>query len=400
MNYVKRDKYLGKIAPFVDQPVVKVLTGMRRVGKSTLLQMIQEELLPQVNPQNMISINLESGQYLQIKDGVDFYSYIQKQVKDLTGKLYFFIDEVQLVDSWERVINALRVDYECDIYLTGSNSSLLSSDLSTLLAGRYVSFEIQPFTFSEFIHLYRDLNLDKEELFQQFISLGGMPSLRYFQGEKEASYKYLNDIYNTVVVKDILEYQAIRDVDLFNRILRFCLENIGQTFSANSLRKYFASQGRKVSVDTVLNYLTFCQRAYLLKKVERYDTIGKKILTVDEKYYLTDHGFRQAVGFSNEKAIERVLENIVYIELLSRGYQVQIGRVRDKEIDFIASKQGQISYYQVSYSMESKETRDREFSVYSQIKDNFPKYVLSLDSFDFSQDGVIHKNLIDFLLGE
>ncbi|AEA01221.1 MULTISPECIES: ATP-binding protein [Aerococcus] len=400
MNYVKRDKYLGKIAPFVDQPVVKVLTGMRRVGKSTLLQMIQEELLPQVNPQNMISINLESGQYLQIKDGVDFYSYIQKQVKDLTGKLYFFIDEVQLVDSWERVINALRVDYECDIYLTGSNSSLLSSDLSTLLAGRYVSFEIQPFTFSEFIHLYRDLNLDKEELFQQFISLGGMPSLRYFQGEKEASYKYLNDIYNTVVVKDILEYQAIRDVDLFNRILRFCLENIGQTFSANSLRKYFASQGRKVSVDTVLNYLTFCQRAYLLKKVERYDTIGKKILTVDEKYYLTDHGFRQAVGFSNEKAIERVLENIVYIELLSRGYQVQIGRVRDKEIDFIASKQGQISYYQVSYLMESKETRDREFSVYSQIKDNFPKYVLSLDSFDFSQDGVIHKNLIDFLLGE
>lgn len=400
MNYVKRDKYLGKIAPFVDQPVVKVLTGMRRVGKSTLLQMIQEELLPQVNPQNMISINLESGQYLQIKDGVDFYSYIQKQVKDLTGKLYFFIDEVQLVDSWERVINALRVDYECDIYLTGSNSSLLSSDLSTLLAGRYVSFEIQPFTFSEFIHLYRDLNLDKEELFQQFISLGGMPSLRYFQGEKEASYKYLNDIYNTVVVKDILEYQAIRDVDLFNRILRFCLENIGQTFSANSLRKYFASRGRKVSVDTVLNYLTFCQRAYLLKKVERYDTIGKKILTVDEKYYLTDHGFRQAVGFSNEKAIERVLENIVYIELLSRGYQVQIGRVRDKEIDFIASKQGQISYYQVSYLMESKETRDREFSVYSQIKDNFPKYVLSLDSFDFSQDGVIHKNLIDFLLGE
>lgn len=400
MNYVKRDKYLGKIAPFVDQPVVKVLTGMRRVGKSTLLQMIQEELLPQVNPQNMISINLESGQYLQIKDGVDFYSYIQKQVKDLTGKLYFFIDEVQLVDSWERVINALRVDYECDIYLTGSNSSLLSSDLSTLLAGRYVSFEIQPFTFSEFIHLYRDLNLDKEELFQQFISLGGMPSLRYFQGEKEASYKYLNDIYNTVVVKDILEYQAIRDVDLFNRILRFCLENIGKTFSANSLRKYFASQGRKVSVDTVLNYLTFCQRAYLLKKVERYDTIGKKILTVDEKYYLTDHGFRQAVGFSNEKAIERVLENIVYIELLSRGYQVQIGRVRDKEIDFIASKQGQISYYQVSYLMESKETRDREFSVYSQIKDNFPKYVLSLDSFDFSQDGVIHKNLIDFLLGE
>ncbi|MCY3039755.1 ATP-binding protein [Aerococcus sp. Group 2] len=400
MNYVKRDKYLGKIAPFVDQPVVKVLTGMRRVGKSTLLQMIQEELLPQVNPQNMISINLESGQYLQIKDGVDFYSYIQKQVKDLTGKLYFFIDEVQLVDSWERVINALRVDYECDIYLTGSNSSLLSSDLSTLLAGRYVSFEIQSFTFSEFIHLYRDLNLDKEELFQQFISLGGMPSLRYFQGEKEASYKYLNDIYNTVVVKDILEYQAIRDVDLFNRILRFCLENIGQTFSANSLRKYFASQGRKVSVDTVLNYLTFCQRAYLLKKVERYDTIGKKILTVDEKYYLTDHGFRQAVGFSNEKAIERVLENIVYIELLSRGYQVQIGRVRDKEIDFIASKQGQISYYQVSYLMESKETRDREFSVYSQIKDNFPKYVLSLDSFDFSQDGVIHKNLIDFLLGE
>ena len=235
MAYILRKKYLNQVSPFIGKPVVKVFTGMRRVGKSTLLEMIQSELLIEIPKTNIIHVNLESGQYLSVQTDLDLHQLIQERTKQVQGKIYFFFDEIQLVTHWERVINALRVDYDCDIYITGSNASLLSSDLATLLAGRYVNFEILPFTFSEFVELYQALNLSVQELFQLYVKIGGMPSLHYFNGEAEASFKYLNDIYNTVVVKDVLEYNAIRDVDLFNRILLFCLENIGQTFSALSL---------------------------------------------------------------------------------------------------------------------------------------------------------------------
>ena len=400
MSYILRKKYLNKIKPFIDKPIVKVITGMRRVGKSTLLKMIQSELLTDVPSSNIIYINLESAQYLSVKNDFDLQQLIMKRSQQIEGKIYFFFDEIQLVTHWERVINALRVDYDCDIYLTGSNSKLLSGELATLLAGRYVSFEVLPFTFSEFVNLYQSLNLSIQELFQLYIKIGGMPPLHYFNGEEEPSFRYLNDIYNTVVVKDILEYNSIRDVDVFNRILLFCLDNIGQSFSANSLRKYFVSENRKVSVDTILNYLNFCQAAYLLKKVPRYDSVGKKLLTVEEKYYVTDHGFRQAVGFSNVASIERILENIVYIELLSRGFQVQVGRINNQEIDFIATRKGETEYYQVSYLLAGEDTRRREFGVYRLVKDNYPKYVLSMDTMNFSQEGIIHKYLPDFLLEE
>lgn len=398
MSYILRKKYLNKIKPFIDKPIMKVITGMRRVGKSTLLKMIQSELLVDVPQSRIIYINLESAQYLSVKNDFDLQKLITERSQQIEGKIYFFFDEIQLVSHWERVINALRVDYDCDIYLTGSNSKLLSGELATLLAGRYVSFEVLPFTFSEFVNLYQSLNLSIQELFQLYIKIGGMPPLHYFNGEEEPSFRYLNDIYNTVVVKDILEYNSIRDVDVFNRILLFCLDNIGQSFSANSLRKYFVSENRKVSVDTILNYLNFCQAAYLLKKVPHYDGVGKRLLTVEEKYYVTDHGFRQAVGFSNVASIERILENIVYIELLSRGFQVQVGRINNQEIDFIATRQGGTEYYQVSYLMAREETRSREFGVYRLVKDNYPKYVLSMDTMNFSQEGIIHKYLPDFLL--
>lgn len=398
MNYIIRHKYLEAIKPYIDKPVIKILVGMRRVGKSTLMEIIKDELRKNVADQNIIHINLEAGKYLNISTSQDLQEEITKQTQNLEGKIYFFFDEIQLVSNWERVINALRVDFDCDIYITGSNSNLLSSELATLLAGRYVSFKVLPFTFSEFIKLYEDLDLSIEEYFKLFIRIGGMPPLHYFNGEEEASYKYLNDIYNTVVVKDVLEYHNIRDVDLFNRILVYCMENIGQPFSANSIRKYFISQKRTVSVDTILNYLKLLESAFILKKVSRYDTVGKKLLTVNEKYYLNDHGFRQAAGFSNERAIERVLENIIYIELLSRGYKVWIGRVNNKEIDFIAERNGVREYYQVSYLLASEKTIEREFGVYKDINDNYPKYVLSMDKFNFSQDGIIHRNIVDFLL--
>ena len=398
MSKIIRLKYLEKIKPFVDKPVIKVLTGMRRVGKSTLLTMIKDEVLKTVPDTNKIYLNFEAVELFGIATAQSLLGYLQPRLQGITGKRYFFFDEIQIVAGWERVINGLNVDGDCDIYITGSNSTLISGDLATLLSGRYITFEIYPFTFGEFIQAFQHKNLSVEVLFEAFITIGGMPFLRYFDLEEAPCFKYLNDVYNTVLVKDVLQYNSIRDVDIFNRMLTFALENIGHPFSANSIKNYFKNGKRNVSIDTILNYLEYCRNAFILQKVARYDTAGKKLLKVDEKYYVTDHGFRQAQGFSNTKDIERTLENIVYIELASRGYAVKIGKVKDREIDFIAQKGDSVAYYQVSYLLTDEQTREREFGVYGLIEDNFPKYVLSMDRFDFSRDGIIHKTLIDFLL--
>ena len=398
MDYIFRNKYIEKIKKFIDKPIVKILTGMRRVGKSTILNIIKDQVLKDVPDENKIYMNFESFEFFDIKDDNELKDYLSEKLKDKEGKVYFFFDEIQLVKDWEKVINGLRVSHNCDIYITGSNSKLISGNLATLLAGRYVEFEIQPFTFDEFSEIYRSSNLSREELFQKFIKIGGMPGLKYFNLEEEVSQKYLNDIYNTVLVKDVLNYNNIRDVDIFNRILSFAMQNIGANFSASAIRNYLKSENRNISVDTVLNYLEYCNKAFVLKKVPRYDLGGKKLLKVDEKYYLTDHGFRQSMGFSNVKDIEKTLENIVYIELLSRGYHVKIGKVKDREIDFVAKKSEEISYFQIAYLMENEKTREREFGAYDLVTDNYPKYVLSMDKLDFSQRGIVHKNIIDFLL--
>lgn len=398
MDYIFRTKYIEKIKKFIDKPIVKILTGMRRVGKSTILNIIKDQVLKDVPDENKIYMNFESFEFFDIKDANALKDYLSEKLKDKEGKVYCFFDEIQLVKDWEKVINGLRVSINSDIYITGSNSKLISGDLATLLAGRYVEFEIQPFTFDEFSEIYRSSNLSREELFQKFIKIGGMPGLKYFNLEEEVSQKYLNDIYNTVLVKDVLNYNNIRDVDIFNRILSFATQNIGATFSASAIRNYLKSENRNISVDTVLNYLEYCNKAFVLKKVPRYDLGGKKLLKVDEKYYLTDHGFRQSMGFSNVKDIEKTLENIVYIELLSRGYDVKIGKVKEREIDFVAKKSKEISYFQIAYLMENEKTREREFGAYDLVTDNYPKYVLSMDKLDFSQRGIVHKNIIDFLL--
>lgn len=398
MDYIFRDRYIKKIKNFIDKPIVKILTGMRRVGKSTILNIIKNDVLKDIPEENKIYMNFESFEFFEINDPTSLKEYLNEKLEDIKGKVYFFFDEIQLVENWEKVINALRVSFDSDIYITGSNSKLISGDLATLLAGRYVEFEIQPLSFYEFSELYKDSNLNEDDLFQKFIKIGGMPGLKYFKLEEEVSQKYLNDIYNTVLVKDVLNYNNIRDVDIFNRILSFAMQNIGATFSASAIKNYLKSENRNISVDTVLNYLEYWNRAFVLKKVPRFDLEGKKLLKVDEKYYLTDHGFRQSMGFSNVKDIEKTLENIVYIELLSRGYDVKIGKVKDREIDFVAKRGEIISYFQISYLMENEKTREREFGVYDLIKDNYPKYVLSMDKFDFSQKGIVHKNIIDFLL--
>ena len=398
MQHIIRPKYIKQITQFVDKPVIKVLTGMRRVGKSTLLTMIKDEILKNIPDNNKIYLNFESAELFDIATAKALHTYLQPLIKRTKGKIYFFFDEIQMVSGWERVVNGLSVDKDCDIYITGSNSTLISGDLTTLLSGRYTAFEIYPFTFGEFMQIFKNKKIPKETLFEKFVQLGGMPFLHYLDLDEVPSFKYLNDVYNTVLVKDVLQYNNIRDVDIFNRILSYVLENIGHTFSANSIKNYFKNEKRTVSIDTVLNYLEYCKNAFIIKKVSRYDMAGKKLLKVDEKYYVTDHGFRQAQGFSNTKDIERTLENIVFIELASRGYEVKIGKLKDREIDFIAQKNDRIFYYQVAYMLTDEKTREREFGVYKSIEDNFPKYVLSMDHFDFGRDGVIHKNIIDFLL--
>ncbi|MFM1524241.1 MULTISPECIES: ATP-binding protein [Helcococcus] len=398
MKNIYRKKYIDEISKFIDKPVIKILVGMRRVGKSTLLEIIKDEILKDVGQENKFFINFESYKFSKIKNYNMLMEYISENISNNGEKNYFFFDEIQLVENWEKAINSIRVDYDSDIYITGSNSSLLSGDLSSLLAGRYVEFEIKPFVFSEFKELYSNLGYEKYELFDKFIQFGGMPFLKYFDLQEDPSFKYLKDVYNTVIVKDVLEYNKVRDVDLFKRILNYAIDNLGQTFSALSIKKYLKNELRTVSIDTILNYLEFCVQAFILNKVQRYDYVGKKILKVEEKYYLNDHGFREAIGLSNFKNIERVLENIVYNELIFRGYEVKIGKVNNFEIDFIAKRNKEIKYFQVSYLLESESTRDREFGVYNLIQDNYPKYVLSMDNKDFSQNGIIHKNIVEFLL--
>lgn len=397
MDFVERKEYIDKIKPFINKPVIKVITGMRRVGKSTFLKIISEKILKDIEESNKIYLNFETLELLKIKTDIELVEYLTPLLKDKKDKVYMFFDEIQLVKNWERVINALRVDDNYDIYITGSNSSLMSSKISTLLSGRYIQIEIQPFNFREFLKLYSDKNLVYEELFKKYINIGGIPFLKYFDLDENSCAKYLQDLYNTVIVKDVIEYNKVRDVDMFNRILTYVFENIGQTFSSRSIQKFLKNENRNISVDTILNYLEYAKSAYIIKKVPRYDVVGKKILSVDEKYFITDHGLRYAKGFSNEKNIERILENIVYIELLSRGYKVNIGRVNDKEIDFIAVKGDKKEYYQVSYLLETEETRNREFGVYQKVEDNYPKYVLSMDKINFSQNGIIHLNIVQFL---
>lgn len=393
MDYIIREKYISKIKPFINKPIIKILTGMRRVGKLSLLHIIKDEILKNVADENKIYINFEATNLLSINNVNSLLEYLKPLLEDVKGKVYFFFDEIQVIDGWKEVISDLKHNRDYDIFLTSSNKKLISS-----LSEKYVEFEVQPFTFSEFKKAFENMELSKENLFYKFIQLGGLPFLKYFDLDETPSFEYLNDIYNTVLVKDVLQYNNIRDVDLFNHIFSYVLTNIGQSFSASSIKTYLKNKNKNISVDTILNYLEYCNIAFLIKKVPRYDVLSKKTLKIDEKYYLTDHGFRQATGFPITQDIERILENIVYIELLSRGYEVKVGKVKDKEINFIAKKEKSLSYYQISYKIRDEKTRERIFETYNSVTDNFPKYVLSMDHFNFSQDGVIHKNIIDFLL--
>ena len=400
---IKREKYIQKIRPFINKDLIKVLTGMRRSGKSVMLDLIKEELLSsEVDPSQFISINFENMNNTHLCDAVSLHNEIIKLSASIKGKTYLFFDEIQEVKNWEKCINSLRIELDCDIYITGSNANLLSSELATYLAGRYVEFVIYPFSFSEFIELYNTIHpgMTNQQLFNEYLMYGGMPYLANLNYNKEAVNRYLLDLFNSVELKDIVKRNKIRDIDILERILAFVTKNIGTTFSATSISKYLKNEGRSISPETILNYIKACVNAYLFYPVKRMDLRGKKVLTVNEKYYIADHGIREAVYGGNQTDIQLVLENIVYMELLRRGYTIHIGKIDNKEIDFICEKQNNKIYIQVTYLLASQETIDREFKVYDTIKDNYPKYVLSLDPFNMSQNEIIHRNIIDFLLEE
>lgn len=398
---IQRKLYMERISGFINQPeIVKIITGIRRCGKSVMLQLICKELIKRkISKENIILMNFEDLQYRNYKQAEKLHDYLKEKMDAIQGRKYLFLDEIQEVENWESCINSLRVNSDVDIYLTGSNAHMLAGEYATLMAGRYIEIQMHPFSFSEFSDavLQKQPELNEMQLFQKYLIYGGMPFLSVLGFEDEVVKPYLHDIFTSVVIKDIMKRNNFRDVDLLERIIIYIMSNVGRIFSAGNISKFLKSENRKVSVDTVLNYLKGCEEAFLFYKVKRQDIIGKKILQVNEKYYIADHGLRESVYGNNQRDIELVLENVVYLELLRHGYTVTVGRVGEKEIDFVCDKADKRIYVQVCYLLASEETVQREFGVYSLVTDNYPKYVVSMDEFDMSRDGIIHKNIREFL---
>lgn len=397
---IKREMYMSRIRPFIGSDLIKVVTGIRRSGKSVMLQLIQQELLASgIKPEQFISINFEDLRYTHLLTANALHDEIIRRSELIGGKSYLFFDEIQEVRDWEKCINSFRVALDCDIYITGSNAKLLSGELATYLGGRYVEFVIYPFSFSEFMELYRTINPDisDAQCFQKYLLSGGMPYLSNLRYEEEPSRQYLSDLFNSVQLKDIVKRNRVRDVDLLERIIAYVMANVGTTFSASSLVKFLKNEQRTVAAETILNYIRYCTDAYLFYQVKRQDLQGKQILATNEKYYIADHGIREAVFGGNMRDINLVLENIVYMELLRRGYKVTVGKSGTKEIDFVCEKRDQKIYVQVCYLLASEDTIQREFGVYDSIRDNFPKYVVSMDELDLSRNGFKHRNIREFL---
>lgn len=398
---IKREMYMKRIRPFINTDLIKVMTGIRRCGKSVMLELIKDELKNNgVDPSQFLSFNFEDMRNSHLCTAQVFHDEVLLRTQNLSGKIYLFFDEIQEVEHWEKCINSFRLELDCDIYITGSNAKLLSGELATVLGGRYVEFTIYPFSFSEFRKLYLSVFPESSDsaVFQKYLLLGGMPYLSNLRFMEAPSRQYLMDIYHSVILTDVVKRNKIRDVDMLSRIVAYVMGNIDTTFSSSSIVKFLKNEKRKVSPETVLNYISYCTSAYLFYQVKRQDLQGKQILATNEKYYMADHGLREAVFGGNMKDINLILENIIFMELLRRGYSVTVGRVGTKEVDFVCQLQDQKLYIQVTYLLTSEETIQREFGVYNSIRDNFPKYVVSMDEIDMSQNGIKHKNIREFLM--
>lgn len=385
-----RETWLKKIRPFYENELIKVLIGIRRCGKSVILKQIANEI--EADDAHKIFINFEDLEFNALQDELALYNYVKALITD-EKKYYLFFDEIQNVQNFEKAINSFRL-LNTSIFITGSNAKLLSGELATLLSGRYVSFKILPFTFTEAVEIQDIANPDEKTL-MDYIQWGGMPQRFSVKHDDELKI-FLSDLYDSIVLKDVVTRYKIQNIALLNKIIDYLSINTSQIFSGTSIANFLKSEKRDCSKESLYNYLTFITNSCIVNKISRYDIQGKRILSTLEKYYLTDVGLARI--HSTKIDLGASLENIVYNELVSRGYEVHIGILRNAEIDFIAQKGNQKEYFQVCYLLASEETIKREFGAFNSVKDNYPKYVLSLDKFDFSQDGIIHKNIIEWLL--
>ena len=396
---IKREMYLKKIRDSYDSELIKIIVGVRRSGKSVLMTQIIEEIKEKgVRKDHIIYINFEDYDYIEYTEPKAFNKFVKSKIKD-ENKYYLFFDEIQNVKDFERVINSFRATMNVSIFITGSNSKVLSGDLATYLTGRYISIKMMPFTFSEYLELKKEkgINKNNEEEFLEYIEWGGMPQI-YNTNSIQERKMYLRDLYNTIILKDIVERNKIKDINILNRVIQFMMENIGGVISANSIRKFLKSDNIMTSADTVLNYIEYINNSMIASKVSRYNIRGKSVMTLLEKYYLVDLGLLQLKSSPVEKKIGGRLENIVYNELIARGYDVYIGKPENGEIDFVVDDFNERFYIQVADYLSSDDVIEREFGVYKNVPDNFPKYVITMDKIDYSRNGIIHKNIIDWLL--
>lgn len=396
-----RDLYLNKLIQYRDKPLIKVITGLRRCGKSTLLSLF-ENYLKAIGIQNdhIIRMNFESFEFDEITSYKELHSYIENRLTNKSKKHYILLDEIQMVSSWEKAINSFLVDANVDIYLTGSNAYLLSSELSTLLSGRYVEIKMQPLSFKEYLDFIEGVKVSSiPEKFNQYLKFGGLPTVTELLDTPDLIGPFLEGIYNTVLIKDVIKRNAVRDAALLESILKYIASNIGNIVSTKKISDYLTSNGRKTTSDTIDSYLKMLENAFIIYKANRYDLKGKMFLKTLEKYYIVDMGIRNQLTGLRDTDYGYVLENIIYLELLRRGYEVTIGKVGTLEVDFVASNTNEKIYYQVSATILDDNTRERELRPIKSISDNYPKYILTMDQTTFNDySGIKIKNIIDFLL--
>lgn len=388
---------------WVDKPQIKVITGIRRSGKSSILLMLRDGLLAMGKSESQITyLNFESFATEHLKAGKALYEHL-KAIFTPGQRHYLLLDEVQEVTDWEKVVNSLKVDFDVDIYLTGSNAHLLSSELATHLAGRYIELPIFTLSFDEFLQFKKTYQPNHSQepaaAFVEYLRKGGFPVIHTLDYDEEAAYKVIRDIYASVILRDTVQRHSIRDIELLERVIRFAFDNIGSTFSGKNVADYFKSQFRKIDVNTIYNYLHALEGAFVLYRVPRFDLKGKELLKTQEKFFVGDLSLVYAMMGYRDRMISGMLENLVFLELKRRGYTVYIGKLGSREIDFIAEKSGEKMYIQVAYKLESPETVAREFDPLFAVHDNYPKYVLTMDDFwKDNMEGIRHYHIRDFLL--